>query len=750
MSVIRHLAFSLAIALTGCLTSFQVFGEEQLLEASKVAETPAPNYRLYVQERTTHEKRIQQAREDAEGQKRELRVRANSVNSEIAALGTQASKLRAEIEASRSQDGVLKVLERGLLFAIIPEIGATGAFDFFGGIAATFRTGFASIGNAILNFFLPLTALNLLLYTIFREKVIWRRFRWIIIGISALFFLGFAAPLLAEEDAPESEISKALNQAVSLLAKSDHERYIALLEARPQQPANLPILASGHPLFNVDRYVVTGSVGYHTTLAALYMHEQQVGRAVDEIKKLKELPSSTLRNQQKKLVNAVKFLIAHQQREAAGDLLTRITPLIENMDDLLGLSEHLRSVAMEASADNLIDAAIARKNSVGGLVSLAQYFYRHQQVSKAEDALGKAANQANSTAEIMQVAGFALDHQREDILKRLLDKLTMSPEARVGVVDLLIRANRRELAANTLGEAIGAIKKSTRDYDKKLRYLIDAALSRNMNEQALVALNKLSLYLGRQAYSAYISLPPTMQPSFDLSERSRISIPLFYGMLNQHMGFRDRAESAYERVVVDSLGVLIDSYGYQAPDTFNEFDLLTQSWIDHDDQQLLGLLDQVISELNQRRRDQENAQLQTIQLSLNKEVEAAKAQLASAEQRRSTLSAEVSRLQEQSRQIAREAQFESIASFTRILFSILVLSICFAKGYQYASKLPAQKTYGFITKALEVLGWIRILSVIGAISGLLTVFLTQLLQLLQGPSAKDLEIAAPRQMETNK
>jgi len=68
-----------------------------------------------------------------------------------------------------------------------------------------------------------------------------------------------------------------------------------------------------------------------------------------------------------------------------------------------------------------------------------------------------------------------------------------------------------------------------------------------------------------------------------------------------------------------------------------------------------------------------------------------------------------------------------------IIFLISVLIGCVLWTYQkYVKHLDSMKTYGFVAKYIEVEGWVRVVSVLGVLSGVFSIFVAQVMQIYQG------------------
>jgi hypothetical protein len=215
-----------------------------------------------------------------------------------------------------------------------------------------------------------------------------------------------------------------------------------------------------------------------------------------------------------------------------------------------------------------------------------------------------------------------------------------------------------------------------------------------------------------------------MRSSLQIPDPEKVSIPLFYGMLNEELNFDDKAESAYVRVVLRSLQQISASYGYSMPESLNDFHLLGRLWETEHKVDLLNKLDEVYALLEDRH-------LAALRQRNDVDLDALKSRLDGLRINNSQQSAAIKALEAEKSAASREVTTRIIAAVVTISFLILVLVICLINGYRYARGLSAHKAYGFVAKAVETLGWIRVMSVIGVVTGLLTVIVAQLLLIFQ-------------------
>jgi len=195
-------------------------------------------------------------------------------------------------------------------------------------------------------------------------------------------------------------------------------------------------------------------------------------------------------------------------------------------------------------------------------------------------------------------------------------------------------------------------------------------------------------------------------------------------MLNEELSFNDKAESAYVRVVLQSLKRILESYGYTMSDTLNDFHLLGRLWQTSDKDDLLRKLDGVFSLL-------EEQHIESVRKRHDEHLAGLRSQLEEVQRQYGQKQQEIESLRAQARKAGWSATLRTIAAITTVVFLLLVLLGCLWKGYQYGSKQAAHKAYGFFTKFIESLGWVKVMSIIGVISGVLTIFIAQWFQLFQ-------------------
>jgi hypothetical protein len=698
-------------------------------EGSKESQSEASSY---LQHRSTFEANLKTLKSQHEIEKRQLLAEIKKINDETSGKQAEIQNMRSEISEKKGSLVGLELIRNFFVFLLLPFAGALSLFDSLGVAAGLKNSSFSVIQYV----FLPITALNLLLYIKLKEKVLWEKYRMALMVICGVFILGFSSPLFAEESQEVEKVSESLDTALEVLGKSDHQRYIAILEGRVKNPTELPSLKSGDELLQASQKVFLNTGEYFFTLAALHSHEGQTGKAVDAIKNIMD-PGLVFKSDQasKIFINSIKFLIKHKQTDSARKMIDVQANRIRDVEQSLEISKYLKENQMGASSKKVLDITISRAKSVNDLMALASFLIEAGELEKGSQSLTRAANISRKIADHLAIAKLAIKYEKSEIISNLVDSLPKSISERIQFVDLLLANGRKEDATIVFSNLTAKIRKSTPKYKQKLVYIIEQAMARKLTEQALSAVSKLSVYLGKDAYYQTMKLPSNMQLSANIPTPEKVSIPLFYGMLNEELNFNDKAEGAYIRVVLQTLENILSSYGYAMPNSFNDFHLLGNIWKSENKDMLLRKLDDVYTLIEEKHiLATKNAQ--------KVELARYRVELENAKSQQQQATAEIDSLRSKTEDEMWELSVRSFSTVLTIIFVIGVLVGCLWKGYEYSKLQCTHKAYGFVTKSLESVGWVRVMSIIGVVSGLITILIAQWLQIFQRIHE---EITLPRQ-----
>lgn len=667
-------------------------------------------------------------------------------------FANQAAALRTEIETLKQENAAQhKELER--LQSITAQYRrSTGsmvraqaitAFVLFPLLAAwSFVTSFlgAEHFSTILLIFVSITVGNVFLYLMYRQKNIFQRHRIPLIFAVIILIGLIASPLFAEEQSKRDQVIAKLERAEKMLSRSDYERFIAILEEKPTQQIKLPALHSGDALFTVYKDVVIDTPEYWSTLAALYTHEKQNGKALEASKKiLQESRRLQTDEQQKIFINSILYLLQEQQTQEVSSAIDMLSGTNMAVPPLLNIATLLKQNGMQASSEKILGYAIQRANSVNDLVRLSQYFFEQQAADKSGESLEKALDRARSIDEVLILIDTALDVGKDQIIGKIViaaDSVTNDVQAQMKVIDLLLQKNRKEEAVNLFSRIIRDSVSRDEESVDTLLFVIDAALKRNLLPQATDATETLIFILGlHQAKNYPIQAGSSLKSAQGIPNQNAITLPQFLGLIKEEQGQTDKAEEAYIFSVLDSLNSILQSYGYNFPDSLNDFFLLGRNWANSNRSDLIGQLDRVYGMIEKECIKQQTSQHDERLTDLKKEVEDLRK--ATAEQRDS-----IATTQRLASRAMVKLVLQSLSAVATVVFVLAALIGCILLAYRYSQELTMARTFGFFVKFVEISGWLQILSILGAVTGLASVLLAQALLMLQMIQENTRRIAA--------
>lgn len=649
-----------------------------------------------------------------------LQKAVESLKQENEAKHMELNRLQSVITGHRQEAGAMAQIQSAASFVLFPLLSAW-----------SIATSFLGEGrySVLLLLFLSITVVNVFLYLMFKQQGIFQRNKIPLI-IAVVVLVGcIASPLFAEEQTKRDQVIAKLERAERMLSKSDHERFIAILEEKPTQRIKVPALQSGDPLFTVHQEVIIDSPEYWSTLAALYTHEKQNGKALEAAKKVvKESRVQRVDEHQQILVNSIRYLLQEQQTQEISAAVDTLGGAAVEVPTLLNIATLLKQSGMQSSAEKILGYAIAKAGSVVDLVRLAQYFLEQQAVDKSSEALEKALARARDMGEILLLAETALTVGKDALIGKIVvaaDTVTNDAQAKMKVVDLFLQKNRKEEAVNLVSRIIRASTSRNKENVDKLLYVIDASLKRNLLPQAADATETLIVMLGlHQAKNYPIQSGASLKSAQGIPNQGAITLPQFLGLIKEEQGQSDKAEEAYIFSVLESLTTILESYGYNFPDSLNDFYLLGRNWAGGNRTDLIGQLDRVYSIIEKRfitlqvlKNDEQLALL-------NKEVEALKK---TGDELRNSIA-------ESERQASRamvKMVLQSLSTVATVAFVLAALVGCGVLAYRYCQGLTMGRTFGFIMKLGETTGWLQVLSILGAVTGLASIVVAQALLMFQ-------------------
>lgn len=669
-----------------------------------------------------------------------LEEKVTNLQDKIAAKEQKLNQMNRSIASFRSDSGKAREIQvyAGNVFFPMVSTGINAGsmfFDLWSWTKYIIHIGFA------------ICAFNLGLFLLYCHKSMSQRRRVAVIIAMVFFIASITSPLFASDLEDREELITKLELVGKVLSQSDHERFIAILEARPTARIRLPSLASGDNHFSVFREVTTDSPEYWYSLAALYTHEGMKGRTLETTKTMIErVRWSGSEQHQKMILDCIGYLLQEQQTELVTDAIESLTSKIGSPTVLLKLATLLEENGMRGSAEKVLGQAINRARSVNELVELSTFLLKKGELEKGNRALDRAWQKVGSIKELLQVLEAAMEADRDELVTKIAEEVDGAAsmlQERLQVVDLFLKNNRKEEATTVFSKMIDDVKLQSRKKKDHLLFLIDASLERSLMHQATNATDLLFMLVSSEAHAMTFPMPAgkRLDSAQGIPDIHKIMLPQFYGLLNEEQGIYDEAEVAYIQDVMWSLQSILDSYGYTFPGTMNSFYLLGRTWVRENRGDLLKRLDSVYTIIEAQfiaeQKQTEERQLST----MRREIE-------TLENRFEELNSNSEQAVRELTQAKRQATLQTLSTTASVLFILGVLIGCFYVAYTYSLTLEICRTFGFVIKLVEALGWVKVMSVLGLVSGLISILFSQFLQLIQQNQENTRKISSLSQATT--
>jgi len=575
-----------------------------------------------------------------------------------------------------------------------------------------------------------------------------------IIASAIILVCAIASPLFAANMQTEEQVAQKLESVGKVLGQSDYQRWIEILKNLSQgQAVNVRPLRSGDPRFPVFSRVTSGSPGYWSTLAGLSSHENHPGEMLAAIDGLvQSLAQSGLGadGRLEMALHCLDYLLEKQETNRVTNAVEKFVTSIGDTGVLLKLAATLEKGGQQSSAQKALEQAVMRANSAETLFELARYFVHVNKGDKAGEALIKALSRCNTAEKFTELIAIAFDAKNDGVIKDGIEafkKNSFPVDRQMRFIDFLLQHNRKEDAIAIFTNVVN----SSLDRDEKVwLFLIDAALERGLIDEALSAtwnLYKMVRGSGGDGGAAYV-IPfaeRRLHKATTLPDPKGVMLPEFYGLLYEEKELNDMAERTYIVSLLSSLERILNSHGYDLPQTPNGYYLIGEIWTKNNKIELLKRLDLVYQAIERQvlnrmeRGDQDDVRWQPLQTKLQ-----------GLEQHFSTLQKLSMEKELELSRSARKTFFHVISTIASYIFFIAATVGCATIAWRYSRTLTSCRTFGFFFKFIEITSWLRVMSIIGVVSGILGVVLGQFNQIFQqnqehNKRAADKLAPAPRQ-----
>ena len=720
---------SLLVMILCFLTAANLLAQE---EQSPITETQAK----YEENRARYQSQIDRINLEYKNQADSIELQIESLKESTAAAEGEARNIETKINEVADKNNLLNIILSAVAFFFYPVLA---------------RLGFLTATDMLFLIATPLLLFNVCLYTFYKEKNIFKKYRKYILGFLLLFVIFFTLPALAQEESTETttvqqpqdnsfatatpaskqeiDLVDELDKTSDILSKNEYQKFISILLSKVNRIYDLPKLNVSDPFLKPLRKVAVDSAEYWFTLAALYNQENNNGYTKDALRKISENEKINFTGSPDFIVNnSVRFLVQNPNRTSvATDMIASHVGKIKSVSTSLALANFLRDSGLQESEQRVLESSIEKAKTVQDLVDLGVFFIKRGDQIEAYDSFLRASKEANNVSQLLLLSRVALAYGDQKSLDEALLKLARLANnftEELQFVDLLIENGRIERSKSMFNDMIGRVNKRDQSYRENLLYLVNEALQRGYTSQAADALTKLSSLMGGNLFDYNIAEKIDLPELETLPEKTLAKLPHAHGLIYEKMGEIDTAQVTYMYSLSHALQAVLKSYGYDLPKELNTFYLLGNNLKVQDKDMLLSKLDKVYTLLEQHRvKEHEQSQQQLLEDTKTRHAEL----ISLKEQARDRVIDSKERLKKE-----RERSLLQLGrQIVMIAFYLIILIAAFYKAVSYIRKLNDHKAFGFFGKSTEIIGWLKIMSIFAIPTGVILVVFGQLQLIIQ-------------------
>lgn len=593
--------------------------------------------------------------------------------------------------------------------------------------------------------FFFITALNVLLYFYFHEKNIFPKHRKIIIIILGII-LFFAFPAFGEEKALENDTFLEKCDAVSAIMRmGELEKTIRILEDKRIKEVEIPDIKTKNSNLKPWKAVAIDTPEYFYTLSALYLENNEKGKAINALKNLFDLhPSSFARAEYKERYNEmlsgiIFFYMEENMVSAVSEAARKTADIITDVPVLLNLSDFLYQKNMHESAGELQKKATALAAAfTQDSLKLADFLIKRQQVEDASRLLEEALPGGHSYArtkpleDVIGIIQFGLERNLKSVVEKGIQAGIPYCRADVGnalkFAQFLFDNKRVEDTSTALEAAYDSIfsLESPKAIKEGFLEITGFALKNQFFEKAGNATEKFMVALRRlkkDPFTFYVPSPAVLECEKSLPADEEISIPVYFAAVLQREGLLNEAQKYYEMAVSHDLEKIVEGYGYEIQGHLNHFYYLREFLKSKGDEERWKKMEPIYSKV-------EDAYLKRMEAEANRDMDAFR-ERENEEIKRLEASLEEGRRKIENAQVELSAlSKKNILSFIQIpvfsVFLFLVAAGIAIKAWQEAKDASRFKAFSFSWKYCECAGWFYVFTVIGVPIGIPLILCGQL------------------------
>ena len=464
------------------------------------------------------------------------------------------------------------------------------------------------------------------------------------------------------------------------------------------------------------------------------------------------------------------------EKDKALSILTRALNTSRNIDDILLIAQTCVKLQIDSVLKLLPTKAEELPGSTELLIDLAEIYNDQGESSLAAATLQQAITKSSQLDQLKQVVQIAIEFKLESLMDKVREQVILlcpdlqsDPDSEqfqlaysqcLQFVDFFFSLKKEADAAKLFNMLTAKVKEDREKDDRYISLMLSGArdaLQRDMKQKAASIVFKLTMMIKprTKSFSTYIKMHEEFLASIqELPDRDMVSIPLFYGLINEDINRSSNAERVYLQAVIYSLDAVNKSYGDKLPDTLNEYFLLGRLWQKENRIDDLASLDRVYALLEnqilENMKEKERQRVLTEPMARLTELEEKREkQLALIQNHDADIKEKEAEYTRRQEQIIEEAQLslatekKTLAKLSRkllfktlstIIAQLILLGLvigCALIAWKYSQHLKEHKTYGFFTKFLELNGWLRVFSILGILSGICLIIVSQFLQIFQ-------------------
>lgn len=331
-------------------------------------------------------------------------------------------------------------------------------------------------------------------------------------------------------------------------------------------------------------------------------------------------------------------------------------------------------------------------------------------------------------------------------IQRIYETYGFSEEYQL-FIDELLTHDKVDYIRQAYEVALENVKVTEHNGEVQMRAILDSAIANNVLDIASKATLKLAIHLSDRARDYGVEPPGILYPKNSLPVTDDlVDLEVLYGILNEKLGFLDKAKEAYMGAVLRKLEDINAQYASEVRPDLNDLYYLQKYLVKIDDRGTFEKLQPVVEamitvyERNAEERDavvvrrlqEENEdEIEALRQTKEKEIASMEAQIDSDKKAIDRYSSQIESTREDISAARVSLYLESARLSGLVIVAGLVFGGVLLQGKRYASRWDHNKYFAFIAKVIESYGFFCFISVINLVPGILLTFTGQWLIIYQ-------------------